>query len=75
MKIFLKPEKESWTGLCKRPVIDKTNLDNSVRDIIQRVKSEKDNALFYFSEKFDGISHGKLKVPEESNQRINCLKI
>jgi histidinol dehydrogenase len=65
MKIFLKPEKESWTELCRRPGIDKTNLDNSVRDIIQKVRSGGDNALHYYSEKFDGISAGKLKVPEE----------
>jgi histidinol dehydrogenase len=65
MKIFLKPEKESWPGLCKRPGIDKKNLDISVSDIIQKVKSERDNALYYFSEKFDGISPGRLKVPEE----------
>ena len=65
MKIFLKPEKESWEGLCRRPGIDKTNLDNSVSDIISRVKSEKDKALYYFSEKFDGMSPGKLKVSEE----------
>lgn len=65
MKIILKPEKDSWKGLCLRPAIDKTNLDNSVSEILRRVKSEKDRALFYFSEKFDGIIPGKLKVSEE----------
>ena len=60
MKIFLNPEKETWPALCGRPGIDKTDLDNSVSDIIRRVKTERDKALFYFSEKFDGISPGKL---------------
>jgi len=65
MKIFLKPEKETWTELCRRPGIEKTNLDNSVSDIIRKIKSEKDLALFYFSQKYDGIVPGRLKVTEE----------
>ena len=52
MKIILLPEKERWDELCRRPGIDKTDLGNVVRDIINRVKSEKDDALFTF--------HGKI---------------
>jgi histidinol dehydrogenase len=65
MKIILNPDKETWAELCLRPGIDKSDLDNSVRDIINKVKSDKDIALSYFSEKFDGTSPGKLKVTEE----------
>jgi len=65
MKIFLKPEKESWAELCKRPGIDKENLDNVVADILLKVKAEKDGALFYFSKKFDNTDPEKLKVPEK----------
>jgi histidinol dehydrogenase len=65
MKIILNPERGTWTELCKRPEIDKANLDDVVRDIIQKVKAEKDNALYYYSGKFDGIAPGTLKVPEE----------
>jgi histidinol dehydrogenase len=66
MKTIIYPEKESWDMLCKRPGIDKADLEDIVRDIIIKVKSETDRAIFYFSEKFDGVAAGNLKVsPQE----------
>lgn len=62
MKLIFFPEKESWETLCKRPGIDKNDLGNVVRAIINSVKSETDNAIFRFSEKFDGVPPGNLKV-------------
>jgi histidinol dehydrogenase len=86
MKIILFPKKESWDTLCKRPGIDKTDLENNVRGIISRVKSEMDKAVCFFSEKFDGIPPAALKVslteiresigqvPEELKKAINIAK-
>jgi len=62
MKLIFFPEKENWETLCKRPGIDKNDLGNVVRAIINSVKSETDNAIFRFSEKFDGVPPGNLKV-------------
>ena len=86
MKIVLFPVRESWDILCRRPGIDKTELENVVRGIINRVKSETDNAIFWFSEKFDGVISDNLKVskaeftesagqfPEELKSAINIAK-
>jgi len=86
MKTILYPEKESWDTLCKRPGIDKTDLEDVVREIINGVKSEMDNAIYCFSEKFDGVPPGNLKVslteirksigqvPEELKMAINVAK-
>jgi histidinol dehydrogenase len=86
MKTILFPEKKSWDTLCRRPGIDKTDLEDVVREIINRVKSEMDNAIYYFSEKFDGFLSGNLKissteirestgqVPEELKTAINIAK-
>ncbi|MCX6327163.1 MAG: histidinol dehydrogenase [Bacteroidia bacterium] len=86
MKTILYPEKESWDTLCKRPGIDKTDLEEVVRAIINSVKSEMDNAIHCFSEKFDGVPPGNLKVssteilestrqiPEELKTAINIAK-
>jgi len=75
MKTFIFPEKNSWDNLCKRPVINKTDLDESVREIINRVKSEKDNALIFYSGKFDAAVSRILKVSQseiaESENLIN----
>ena len=86
MKTILFPEKESWNTLCKRPGIDKTDLEEVVRGIINGVKSDMDNAIYRFSEKFDGVPPGNLKVslseiresivqiPEELKTAINVAK-
>lgn len=65
MKTILYPEKNSWAIHCSRPEIDKPGLEDVVRDIINRVKSDKDSAISYFSEKFDRVPAGNLKVSQE----------
>ena len=65
MKTILFPEKESWERLCKRPEIERTDLENVVSEIIKSVKSESDNAVYHFSEKFDGMPRENLKVSSD----------
>ncbi len=62
MKLVYFPEKESWETLCRRPGIDKNDLIDVVRGIINGVKSEADKAIRYYAGKFDGVSPGELKV-------------
>jgi len=62
MKIILNPEKVNWELLCTRPGIEKTDLENIVRTIINRVRSGKDKAVQEYSAKYDGTPSGKLKV-------------
>lgn len=65
MKTIKLPEKESWDELCKRPVIAEKDLENVVRSILNSVKSEGDNAVYSFSEKFDGATPKNLKVTSD----------
>ncbi len=62
MNIILLPVKEKWDSLCTRPGIGKAYLENAVRDILYRVRSEKDSALHYYSEKFDAVNPANFKV-------------
>jgi len=64
MKIILNPEKVNWELLCTRPGIEKTDLENIVRTIINRVRSGKDKAVQEYSAKYDGTPSGKFKVSE-----------
>lgn len=73
MKIIKYPEKESWEALCHRPSIDKSSLDESVNDIIKKVRSEKDKSLYSFSEKYDGVLIQNLKV--SANEIIESEKL
>lgn len=65
MKTIILPKKERWNDLCKRPEIPGNDLENVVRNILNRVKSESDKAVYYFSEKFDGVPPGNLKVSSD----------
>jgi len=62
MKIILNPVREDWDLLCTRPGIEVTDLESTVRDIINSVRSDKDNAVKSLSKKFDGTTIGDLKV-------------
>lgn len=73
MKKIILPLKESWNNICQRPGIEKSNLSNTVHEIMNRVKTEGDSALRYFSQQFDGCSVGILKVPEE--EIINAVSL
>jgi len=86
MKTILLPEKKSWDTLCRRPEIAREDLGDIVRGILKSVKSETDNAIYFFSEKFDGVSPKNLKVssaeireatgqiPDELKGAINIAK-
>jgi histidinol dehydrogenase len=64
METILYPSKERWDELCKRPVLGIFNLDNSVRTILDRVKTEGDKALRDYSRKFDSVALIDIKVSE-----------
>ncbi len=63
MKTILFPERESWVELCKRPEINKKDLEGAVKAIIDKVKSEGDSAIAYYSQEFDGVSIPNPEVP------------
>lgn len=65
MKPVLFPEKEKWEILCKRPGIKRADLESVVNEIIEGVRNDGDDALFYYSEKFDGVKTDKLKITEK----------
>ncbi len=48
------------------------NVEKNVREIIERVKKDKDRAIFYFTEKFDGIRLKKIKI--DKNYVRECRK-
>jgi histidinol dehydrogenase len=82
MKTILLPEISTWKELIRRPVIDNKDLTNTVSEILMRVRTESDDALRYYSEKFDRVNPGNLivsqneikaassKVPEELKKAI-----
>src|SRR5512140_1004261 len=66
MKRFVKPSRETWASICKRPIKKRAELELIVKNILSKVKLEGDKALYEFSEKYDGTVVGNLKAtPDE----------
>jgi histidinol dehydrogenase len=62
MKTINNPPRELWELLCQRPIIDRAGLEDIVADILRKVKSEGDKALFELTKKFDGAVISDLRV-------------
>ena len=63
MKIIPFPSRKTWQYLCQRPSIDRSKLENVVRNIIDEVRSRGDNALRDFTWKFDNVSISEIRIP------------
>ncbi len=72
MKTIIEPDTNSWLQLCTRPVIDSVDLNSKVNEIIDKVKSKKDQALIEFTEKFDSV---KIERIEVSTEEINTATV
>jgi len=71
MKTILYPEITSWESLCKRPGIERSDLEDNVRCILDTVRKDKDKALLFYSQKFDGVQVQSLKVSlNEINESV-----
>lgn len=64
MKTILYPDRPEWEALSIRPGIKKSDLESAVKGIIEGVINDRDEALLYYSEKFDGVKLDNLKVTE-----------
>jgi histidinol dehydrogenase len=64
MKHYKLPKRADWLELCTRPNLDKKELEQSVKEILERVKKHGDKALFSYTEKFDGVKINELCVTE-----------
>jgi len=73
MKTLFYPLKETWDTLCRRPVMDSSGLNDTVKEILARVKAEGDKALLDYSEKFDRVSLSGFKVSQSELYEFTAL--
>lgn len=69
MKTIFLPAESSWTELCMRPSEKESGIEEVVRQIIDRVKSQGDKALQYYSEKFDNVQPDNIKVTKSEIEK------
>ncbi len=62
MKIIKYPKPDDWAALAKRPLLENKTLEPLVKQILEEVKTNKDFALFRFTEQFDQVRTTQLLV-------------
>ncbi|HEY8388753.1 MAG TPA: histidinol dehydrogenase [Parasegetibacter sp.] len=74
MQIIQFPPREQWTRLLQRPVLDNSDLESKVSDILKGVKQRGDQAVREFTERFDRFCPDTLEVSKaEIEEAINLV--
>lgn len=68
MIIYNKPNRDQWTMLTRRPIIDEKELTQVVSSIMYDVKSNGDEALIKYAKKFDGVALEAIEVSAKEIQ-------
>ena len=73
MNIVKYPNDEQQSRLTERPEVDLSQLQATVNEVLQRVKSEGDRAVIDFEEKFDHVRLSSLAVSEAEMREAEQL--
>ncbi|MFC7345178.1 histidinol dehydrogenase [Chryseobacterium zhengzhouense] len=73
MKISKYPQKETWSELVKRPVLQREKLTELIADIFNEVEKNGDQALIDFNKKFDKVEVKNINVSEEEIENVENL--
>lgn len=73
MKYVEYPQKEALNALLKRPTFDVSSLFDTVRNILNQVGAQGDDALRVLEEKFDHVRLDSLRVSEQEFQEAENL--
>ena len=65
MEIIRYPQRENWAEIVKRPVLDVSQLNDTVTSVLNDVKCHGDVAVLSYEEKFDHVNLSTLAVTEE----------
>ena len=73
MKQIEYPDKSQWAELLKRPSLNVESLFDTVRTILDRVKTEGDRAVLAYEEQFDNVKLSALAVTGEEMREAETL--
>jgi len=65
MNTYNNPDRSTWEEILRRPVIDTSNLDDTVREILEDVRSGGDASVIKHTSRFDGITLDQIEVNKE----------
>lgn len=64
MKKIIYPDKAEWADMLRRPALHTETLRDTVKEVLDRVKSEGDRAVIEYEERFDKVKLDALAVTE-----------
>lgn len=73
MKVIKYPGREEWEELAKRPALDVTTLFDTVRTVLDDVRTEGDAAVKRYGEKFDKVALSSLQVSDKEMHEAATL--
>lgn len=73
MILITNPDKNQWATLLKRPTLDTESLFDTVKAIIERVKTEGDRAVLDYEVQFDKVSLSSLSVSAQEMDEAETL--
>lgn len=73
MILITNPDKDQWANLLKRPTLDTESLFDTVKAIIERVKTEGDRAVLDYEVQFDKVSLSSLSVSAQEMDEAEAL--
>ena len=62
MEQFISPKKEAWKALLERPTASYEDLEPLVEEVFEAVKTNGDDAVRKYTQKFDGVTKETLRV-------------
>ncbi len=65
MQLIIHPERSQWPAILARPTQDPAQLEKAIRQVLNKVKENGDEALRQFTQQFDGVSILQLEVGKE----------
>jgi histidinol dehydrogenase len=73
MQVFVNPEKDKWSEILQRPVLDTKKLEGIVAAILEDVRFNGDAAVKKYAAQFDGVHLDELKVSEKEIEEAIML--
>ena len=70
MEIIKYPSRKEWAALTKRPALDVTTLFDTVRTVLDAIRTRGDAAVKEYEEKFDKINPATFSALQVSKEEI-----
>ena len=70
MKIVKNPLPHQWESIFERPKLEQASLKNVIAEVFDQVKREKDQALYDYIERFDGVKLSQLTINKNELEQL-----